>query len=372
MRVFHCDHCRQLVFFENTECVRCKRRLAYLPDLQLIGSLESEGEGDAAAWKSPLPQAVGRRYRLCDNYLREDVCNWAVPLADPQRLCCSCRLTRLIPDMSKAGRKEAWYRMELAKRRLVYSLMSLQLPVINKEEDPERGLAFEFVVDPETPDGPPALTGHASGVIRINLAEADDVERERRRCALHEPCRTLLGHFRHEIGHYYWDLMVRDNGGRLEAFRQLFGDERQDYSAALDKNYTQGPPADWQQHYISSYASSHPWEDWAETWAHYLHLMDALETAAVSGLSLRPKRADEPSLVRARNVMQTVVPFDDVIHDWFALTYMLNNFNRGLGQLDAYPFVVSPPAIEKLRFLDALVRVNRPADHPRQAGDGIG
>jgi len=262
--------------------------------------------------------------------------------------------------------------MELAKRRLVYSLMSLQLPVINKEEDPERGLAFEFVVDPETPDGPPALTGHASGVIRINLAEADDVERERRRCALHEPCRTLLGHFRHEIGHYYWDLMVRDNGGRLEAFRQLFGDERQDYSAALDKNYTQGPPADWQQHYISSYASSHPWEDWAETWAHYLHLMDALETAAVSGLSLRPKRADEPSLVRARNVMQTVVPFDDVIHDWFALTYMLNNFNRGLGQLDAYPFVVSPPAIEKLRFLDALVRVNRPADHPRQAGDGIG
>src|SRR5207302_77798 len=133
------------------------------------------------------------------------------------------------------------------------------------------------------------------GVITLNVAEADDAQREKRRLQMHEPYRTLLGHFRHEIAHYYWDRLVKD-GPLRDGFRARFGDEREDYGAALRRHYQQGPPADWQARFVSAYASAHPWEDWAETWAHYLHMADALETAIACGLSLRPRRGDEPSL----------------------------------------------------------------------------
>jgi hypothetical protein len=134
-----------------------------------------------------------------------NVCNWAVPAEDEHPLCSSCRLTRVIPDLSDVVNKEAWYQLAVAKRRLVYSLMSLRL--LNRDADPEGGLAFEFLADaPEA--GKPVLTGHANGVITINIAEANDAEREKRRLALGEPYRTLLGHFRHEVGHYYWDRLI--------------------------------------------------------------------------------------------------------------------------------------------------------------------
>lgn len=359
MKVFHCDHCQHLVFFENTRCLKCNHRLAFLPDLRIVGSLDGD-EGDAAGlWRSPLLRAAGQGYRLCVNDTREQVCNWAVLADDPNALCMSCRLTLSVPNLAPAGRKEAWYRLESAKRRLVYSLINLGLPLVGKHEDVHRGLAFEFVADGETPDAGPAMTGHAAGVIRINLAEADDAERERRRCALHEPYRTLLGHFRHESGHYYWDQLIRDDAARLERFRALFGNEQDDYAAALKRNYEQGPPADWQQRFISAYASCHPWEDWAESWAHYLHMTDALETAAVCGVSLVPRRFDEPALPKVRDIKQPG-GFDELIDHWFALTYMLNNFNRGLGLADAYPFVLATPAIEKLRFIHELVRPGSP------------
>ena len=181
------------------------------------------------------------------------------------------------------------------------------------------------------------------------MAEADDPERERRRVQLHEPYRTLLGHFRHEIGHYYWDRLIRD-GAQLAEFRSLFGDERRDYALALKEYYGNGgAPPDWQRHFVSPYATSHPWEDWAETWAHYLHITDTLETAAACGLSLRPRNNNEPALDHI--VLQTAdrsVAFDQLIADWFPVTYVLNNLNRGMGLPDAYPFVLSPAAIEKL------------------------
>jgi len=348
MKIFHCDHCQNLVFFENVRCLRCDHALAYLPDVRDLGSLESTGEN---LWRSPAGLG-GHTYRLCDNYSRENICNWAVPASDSYSLCQSCRLTRVIPDLMQTGNKEAWYRLEVAKRRLMYSLIALALPVLNKQDDPDRGLAFEFLSDSAESQGS-VLTGHTDGVIKINIAEANDAERERRRLAMREPYRTLLGHFRHEIGHYYWQRLV-SGSDRQGAFRELFGDERAIYSQALQDHYDRGAPADWQQRFISAYASSHPWEDWAESWAHYLHMTDTLETAAATGLSLKPRRRDEPSLKADGKLRQRSL-FDQMIDDWFALTYVLNNLNRGLGLPDGYPFVLSEPVIEKLRFIHETI-----------------
>ena len=227
-----------------------------------------------------------------------------------------------------------------------------------------RGLAFEFLAD--AADGPPAvLTGHNGGVITINLAEADDAERERRRHALGEPYRTLLGHMRHESGHYYWDRLI-DGTDRHDEFRARFGDEREDYQAALQRHYANGAPADWQTRFVTAYASAHPWEDWAETWAHYLHMTDTLETAAACGVSIRPRRSDEPTLAKVPSTAGTLAsPFDRLIASWYPMTYLLNSLNRGLGLADAYPFVLSPPAVEKLRFVHdtiALVACPLPSE----------
>jgi hypothetical protein len=358
VRIFHCDHCRQLLFFENVQCVKCGHALAYLPDLGVIGSLEPAGKAPPGEglWRSPIPRAAGRTYRLCENYSTHNVCNWAVPADDPHSLCASCRLTRVIPDLSKPARQAAWYKLEVAKRRLVYTLAALKLPLLNKADDAERGLAFEFLADPEDPAAPRVLTGHAAGVITVNVAEADDPEREKRRVQLHEPYRTLLGHFRHEVGHYYWERLIRDDQSRLEAFRAAFADERADYAEAVKRQYDSGAPADWQAQFISAYATMHPWEDWAETWAHYLHMIDALETAAACGVRLRPPRVGEPALRLVPDpVGDEPVSFDELTEGWFPLTYMLNNLSRGLGQVDAYPFVISVAVVQKLRFVHDAV-----------------
>lgn len=359
MRIFHCDHCGLAVFFENTFCGRCGHKLAYLPDLKLVASLDPAGGrsgelGDAAAvWTSPLPRAAGRAYRLCENYARYEVCNLAVPVDDPSPLCVSCRLTRVIPDLNVDGNLAKWRRLETAKRRLVYGLIEHRLPVRPKFHDPAGGLAFQFMGDP--PNGPRVLTGHDGGVITVNIAEADDVERERMRVSMHEPYRTLLGHFRHEVGHYYWDVLVKPSPPRLDAFRALFGDERADYAEALRLHYANGPRPDWPQHVVSEYASVHPWEDWAETWAHYLHMTDTLETAAVTGLSIRPDRPDEPAMDRQPAKPAHAQSFEEIINSWFPLTYALNNLNRGMGLPDAYPFVLPPPAIDKLRYVHETI-----------------
>jgi len=357
MKIFHCDHCGNLLFFENTQCVRCGRVVAYLPDLAIVGSLDSNADGrsdNAGTWRSPLEVASGRSYRLCRNYEIEQVCNWTVSADDPNPLCVSCRLTRVIPDLTIAEHRAGWYKLEVAKRRLIFTLLRLRLPIVGRDEDPERGLAFEFKAD--LPHGEAVLTGHASGLITINVTEADDAERERRRTSLHEPLRTLAGHFRHESGHYYWDRLIADPG-RQDAFRQVFGDERADYGAALSAYYANGPRADWQDTFISAYASAHPFEDWAETWAHYLHMVDTVETTAACGVTLQPRRSDEPSLSRVSPfVVSPDAPFDQLIDSWFPVTYLLNNLNRGMGLADAYPFVWPASAIEKLRFVHETLR----------------
>lgn len=353
MKVFHCDHCAQLVFFENTHCMSCNHRLAYLPDIADVGSLEA---GDTeGSWRSLLPEARGRHYRLCRNYTEEEVCNWAIPEDDPDPLCTSCRLTTVIPDLTAVGHVQAWYRLEVAKRRLIYTLMALRLPVVNRVDDPEHGLSFEFRSKGAEGEGAPVTTGHANGVITIDVAEADDAEREKRRRTLHEPYRTLLGHLRHESGHYYWNRLVEDQPV-IGRFRELFGDEREDYAEALARHYENGPRADWQARFVTAYATAHPWEDWAETWAHYLHIVDTLETAAAFGLSLRPRRADEPTLATLPAPERLPkLSFDRLLDSWFPLTNVLNNLNRGLGLPDGYPFVLSTPAIDKLLFVHEVI-----------------
>jgi hypothetical protein len=215
---------------------------------------------------------------------------------------------------------------------------------------------FDFLRSP--PDGPRVLTGHASGLITLNVEEADDAKRERTRLDLREPYRTLLGHFRHEVGHYYWDRLVRDSSW-LEPFRQLFGDERADYAAALKANYENGPPADWGDRFISSYAATHPWEDWAETWAHYLHVIDSLGTALGFGLDAE----DIDGIVKPFERDALYAPdapggeeFLKMLNSWIEMTMVLNELARSMGQADFYPFVMSKPMVAKLQFVHLVVQ----------------
>ena len=350
MNVFHCDHCGQLLFFENVNCVRCGRALAYVPELGNLVSLDHRPEeGEHNRWSSPLSPTP---FKLCENYTTHNICNWALPFEDPNRLCRSCRLTTTIPNLAQPGNDQLWYTLEVAKRRLVYTLDQLRLPLLSKHESEEEGLAFEFLEDPAPGTGAPkVMTGHAGGVITINIAEADDAERAKRRQALNEPYRTVLGHFRHESGHYYWDRLIAGSD-RLLAFRQIFGDEQADYQAAVQHHYAQGAPPGWQDTYVSMYATMHPWEDWAETWAHYLHMLDTLETASATGISIQPPRQDEPALSQVLDpIQQDNVPFDKMMDAWRTITYVLNNLNRGLGNADAYPFVLTPASTNKIRFV---------------------
>jgi hypothetical protein len=356
MKIFHCDHCNNLVFFENSECVSCKHKLAYLPDVQDMGSLEPAGNNHWHALAAPRQRQL---YRLCHNYSTNNICNWAVPAEDSSIYCVSCRLTRVIPNLGVTGNQQAWFRLEVAKRRLIYTLTCLGLPMGGTGSPDDPGLVFKFLADVEGPSPKPVMTGHLNGVITINIAEADDALREKRRALMHEPYRTLLGHFRHEVGHYYWDRLIR-NSNQIHGFRNLFGDERADYGQALKTYYANGPLPYWQDQYVTAYCSSHPWEDWAETWAHYLHIIDTLETARESGLSLRPKRSDEPSL-NPNLAMDGCQPrsFDEMSASWFSLTFILNNLNRGMGLPDGYPFVLPTPALEKLRYVHDVVRAAR-------------
>jgi hypothetical protein len=261
----------------------------------------------------------------------------------------------VVPDLSRPANLAAWQLLELAKHRLFYTLMRLKLPLKTVLDDPEHGLSFEFLADPPARTGPKILTGHDDGKITIALVEANDAEREQRRVAMGEPYRTLLGHFRHEVGHHYWDILVRD-GGKLDECRAMFGDDSQDYGEALERHYRNGAPADWQDNFVSQYATTHPWEDFAETWAHYLHIVDTLEMVAASGMSVKPK-VDKSGDFAAR------VDFDpynahsieQIVDAWLPYVFAMNNISRAMGRRDLYPFVLSPPVIEKLGFIHGLV-----------------
>lgn len=350
MKLFQCQNCGNAIHFDNTACVSCGMRLGFLPQTGQLSAMTPDTDG---GWR-PLADP-DHSYISCDN-AAYDACNWLVPADSGRTVCEACRHNHMVPDLTVPQNLVAWRKLEGAKHHLFYSLLRWHLPAPDRTEDPAHGLAFDFLADTTAPTGlQRVLTGHDDGLITINIAEADDAEREKRRTSMGEPYRTLLGHFRHEVGHYYWDVLVRD-GGRLEAFRAIFGDETADYGEALKAHYENGPPANWQDAYISSYATAHPWEDFAETWAHYLHMVDALETAGSFGLTVKPRIANATELeaeitfspYKAKNA-------DELIEAFVPLTVAINAINRSMGQPDLYPFVLSAPVMQKLQFIHDIV-----------------
>ena len=347
MRVFTCDSCGQLVFFDNSQCLRCHAPLGYVHERRDVVALTEVAPDHlvdltrpVTAWQRCATQAVTG-------------CNWLVP-AGTDGLCASCALTRTRPaDGDSEGMAELRHG-EMAKRRLIFQLAEVGLPIVPRDERARRGLAFDLLSSSETK----VITGHDNGIITLDLAEADPEHREHLRQQLNEPYRTLLGHFRHEIGHYYWPILV-DGPDAVDACRVLFGDDREDYAAAVARHYDAPPDLDrsWSGTHISRYATMHPYEDWAETFAHYLHVLDTLQTADSFGLGTTyasgQRRTRRPGAHPTRP--DGTCSFGDVVDSWLELSYALNQINRSMGHDDLYPFVLAPTVIRKLAFVDHMV-----------------
>jgi len=348
MKLFDCPHCGMRLYFENAQCLACGSAVIY----------------DPVPAKFELAGTTG--VFSCANATQCN-CNWK---ADGSQLfCLACGLNKTIPDLSMDGNRQRWTRVEAAKKRAVYTLLALGLPVVPKQNpEDEVGIAFDFLSDLAGggPGGERILTGHDNGLITLNVAEADSSEREKMRAQLGENYRTLLGHFRHELGHYYWDRLIRDDPDWLERYRSLFGDESVDYEQALKDHYAQGAPADWQMHYISAYATTHPWEDWAESWAHYLHITDTLEMVQSLNMKLgdldtvdhdthsQGDTARAPQ--RGTGGSRSDPPdFDTMLERWLVLSEASNSINRCMGLPDLYPFVISATTGNKLRFVHELL-----------------
>jgi len=348
MKLFSCPHCGQRLYFENARCLSCGSSVLYDPD---VSGFVLAGTDDVF---------------YCANVDQCD-CNWRVSAG--QLFCRACVLNKIIPDLAIVGNRERWTRVEAAKKRAVYSLLAFGLPV-GPKSDPgdEIGLAFDFLADPGGvgPGGEHVLTGHDNGLITLNVAEADSSEREKMRVQMGENYRTLLGHFRHELGHYYWDRLIRDDPEWLQRFRSVFSDERSDYAEALAKHYAEGPPPDWQARHISAYAASHPWEDWAETFAHHLHITDTLEMVhalnfplgrldTVQSNALAQGDTAAGSMPAGPEAAPSPEPFEAILERWLVLSEASNSINRCMGLPDLYPFVISPVAEGKLIFVHELI-----------------
>ena len=331
MRSFRCS-CGNRVYFENDRCLGCGRELVFDPATMALRAVEAPDE-------------------RCAHHAYPGTCNWLA--ADGRDgFCTACALNDVIPDLSEARRVRLYHEVEKAKRRLLFTLLSLGLPVEGRAERMD-GLVFRILADARLDEAHPLLdahdevtTGHAQGEITINLLEADPVLREEMRLAMNEAYRTLLGHFRHESGHYYWQRLVA-HGDALDGFRDRFGDERRHYQDSLDAYYRDGPPPGWPDEYVVAYASSHPLEDFAECWGHYLHMVDTLQTAADDGLAIRGVALADPTGAE--------LPFDEIIDQWRALAPSMNDLNRSMGLDDAYPFSLTEAVVEKLRFVHELI-----------------
>ncbi len=329
MKRFICA-CGQELFFENTLCQGCGRPVGYDPVRAQMVTLEPVGDGWSAVQS-------GQDYVLCANRIDYGVCNAVLDAHYGGGLCIGCGLNRTVPDTASEENRRRWARLEQAKRRLIFGLLALGLPLEAPVAGFPRGLRFDFLEDQRSdPLASEAFitTGHSDGVITINLMEADELQRAWQRQQSNERYRTLLGHFRHEAGHYYFELLVYDRA----AFTRQFGDADADYSAAMTQHYASGPLPGWEMSHVSAYASAHPLEDWAETFAHYLHLRDTLETAHLRGCGGACSG-----------------DFEAMLTDWDTLAVTLNELNRSLGLGDAYPFVISAGVADKLRFVHAAV-----------------
>ena len=339
MRTFSCDSCGNTLFFENDTCLKCGHKVGFrADDLTMVTVERAQTSGIA----------------LCRNWAERNACNWYVTGDAEQSTgyCLACGFDEVVPDLSDAQRLALWTETERAKRRLIYTLLTLRLPLGASAD--KQGLRFRLLADERVDTGavePPAegavVIGHAEGQLTMNVVEADDAHREAMRKRLDEPYRTMLGHLRHEVGHYYWYRLV-DDTELTEAFRALFGDERVDYAAALATHYDRTPTDGWQESFVSVYASAHPWEDFAETWAHYIHIVDTLDTARDTQLCLKGRSISAPLPLSADR------PFAAMLGDWLPLAVALNQLNRSMGMRDAYPFALTDRVVEKLAFVHRL------------------
>jgi hypothetical protein len=334
--------CGAQIYFGNSLCLTCGGALGFDPE---------RGE----LLRLPAHSLQGQPLHYCAN-LHRAACNWLVPEHEAMAqggLCRACRLNRTLPDLSVPDNARAWATIEAAKRRLVSQLLVLGLPVRSRlSEDPYQGIMFDFL---QPVNGLPVQTGHLHGLVTLNVHEADDARREALRYALHEPYRTLLGHLRHEVGHYYWDRLVAGTGW-LTPFRNRFGDERQDYAEALQRHYQFGPAPDWANHCISAYASTHPWEDWAESFAHYLHMIDTVDTALSYGLSADDvEMSAQPFTTTALDTTDDAPRFLRLVNGWLQLTAVLNELSQSMGQPAFYPFVLHASAVAKLHLVHRVI-----------------
>lgn len=329
MKLFRCC-CGHRVFFENIRCEACRGNLGFNPfNLEMV---TIDGGADHYV------DSKGTRYRYCRNQMEFGNCNWLQRADAAEDYCGSCQLNRTIPDLTSPPNLERWSSLEQAKRRLVYSLLNHGLPVRSKTPVWPDGLAFDFIEDQRSnPNVGEQFvgTGHLDGVITVNVAEADDIFRLKMRLALGEFYRTVLGHLRHESGHYYYHLLIQNE--TADRFGEVFGNRDYDYSKALREYYEKGPCPDWNTRFISAYASAHPLEDWAETWAHYLLIKDSMETA------------------RAEGVVESPPDFKQELKIWIDMVININQINLDLGLEHPYPFVINDSVRDKFNFIDQLL-----------------
>ncbi len=363
MRLHHCSHCGHPVYFENTICNHCGSALGLVTDsLQMLafGPQQSDGlwpplmaRPGAAGADSALNGLTTPHWRPCVRRITADLCNWMVPASSAGPRCLACELTDPASAITLAASAQR-AKAELEKRRLLYTLFTLRLPLRPKAyADDLHGLAFRWLAPG---DAQTALTAHANGLVSLNLQEVDDVHRESARVQFGESQRTVLGHLRHEVSHHLYQRFV--SGTRfMEPFRLHFGDERQDYAQALQRYYANGPISNWRDWTISAYAGSHPWEDWAETCAHYLLIIDAVETAAAWGLRLHPTlRGAEPATPQMPQVGRSMQAL--LFDDWMPVARFLNAMSRSIGISDSYPYSVPQPLLGKLRFVHEVMQAS--------------
>lgn len=340
MQRFTCD-CGNVIFFSSSRCLKCGRVVGYDPDSRQMLRLR--------------PSAGMKR---CENGVKFAVCNWLLPVDSPESLCVACRMNRMIPDLTTERNRLLWGRTELAKRRLIYTLLQLGISLPARTAKNQLGLAFDIV---STLSNPTVTTGHLNGVITVNLEEADDTYRQINRQQLGENSRTLLGHFRHESAHYLWQRFLSEllwEAPHRQAFRDRFGDEWLDYGLALNRHYENGPPAGWAESYISAYAASHPWEDWAETWAHYLQIVDGLETCEELGIQVKHLALPLVMLPGEAGALPGMLPQSALVDGdflawlqrWMCLSTVLNEISHSMGEQPLYPFVISVRVAQKLRL----------------------
>jgi hypothetical protein len=380
MKTFKCD-CKdhQILFFESSVCIACERVVGLDDKFDNVEPYDLD-ETSGQYFKALDPEV---RYQKCDNHADYKTCtgmvnlNTFVPVeGEDEVLCFACRFNDTIPDLSIVEHIPLWKKMEAAKRRALYTLKSMKLPLATIAQNPDSGLSFDFTTDRDVSDHfasrlmnqDTVFTGHDCGHITINLAEADEVARSHTKLAMGEKYRTLLGHFRHELGHYYFDKLIASSPQKHALCKQYFGDDELSYKDAMDKHYKDGAPENWRDSYISEYATMHPYEDWAETWSHYMHIMDTLQTAknfSITGSTIgnaeETEEVEDLTLPQDAYFFSAQTSITNILDTWMDFAIILNSLNRSMGMSDAYPFVLTQPVRTKLSFIHHAIhdRLNR-------------